>query len=117
MPGKGRKVAARQAQVGRRRRRQTREGVAINSDNSDAVLGVVVPGNDEDMSSVAIDPESPAINDQVRVRNPINNRGTRHVGIRDGQIISNSMVKSECLRISIMAGALTSVLVILAVLI
>ena len=27
MPGKGRKVAARQAQVGRRRRRQTREGV------------------------------------------------------------------------------------------
>ena len=114
MPGKGRKVAARQAQVGRRRRRQTREGVAINSD---AVLGVVVPGNDEDMSSVEIDPESPAINDQVRVRNPINNRGTRHVGIRDGQIISNSMVKSECLRISIMAGALTSVLVILAVLI
>lgn len=114
MPGKGRKVAARQAQVGRRRRRQTREGVAVNSG---AVSGVVAAGNDDDMSSVAIDPESLAINDQVRVRNPINNRGTRHVGIRDGQIISNSMVKSECLRISIMAGALTSVLIILAIII
>jgi len=38
MPGKGRKVAARQAQVGRRRRRQPREGVSIPGAGSGVVV-------------------------------------------------------------------------------
>ena len=114
MPGKGRKVAARQAQVGRRRRRQTREGAA---NSVGTISGARVVGNVEDPSSVTIDPEPHMINDQSRMRDTLNNRGFRPVNSRDGQIASNSMVKSECLRISIMAGALTSVLVILAVLI
>ena len=114
MPGKGRKVAARQAQVGRRRRRQTREGGATSSGMISAER---VIGNDEDPSSVAIDPAPNTINDQISGRNAVNNRGFRPVSVRDGQLISNTMVKSECLRISIMACALTSVLVILAVLI
>ena len=114
MPGKGRKVAARQAQVGRRRRRQTREGVASNPG---VISDAVAAGNNEEGASVAIDPEIHASNDLGRVRNPINNRGFRPVGTRDGQLLSNGMVKSECLRISIMAGALTSVLVILAIII
>ena len=114
MPGKGRKVAARQAQVSRRRRRQTREGVASNPV---VISDAVAAGNNEEGASVAIDPEIHASNDPGRVRNPINNRGFRSVGTRDGQLLSNGMVKSECLRISIMAGALTSVLVILAIII
>ena len=114
MPGKGRKVAARQAQVGRRRRRQTREG-GVSS--AGTISDARVVGNDEYPSSVAIGPEPHAIDDQSSVHNTVNNRGFRPVSVRDGQLISNTMVKSECLRISIMAGALTSVLVILAVLI
>ena len=114
MPGKGRKVAARQAQVGRRRRRQTRDGAAIISGVS---LGEAVPGNDEGSSSVAVDSEPNAINYQSNVRNTVNNRGFRPVGVRGGQILNNNMIKSEGRRISIMAGTLTSVLVILAVLI
>ena len=114
MPGKGRKVAARQAQVGRRRRRQTREGVAtsLGTISSERVIG-----NDEDPSSVAIDPAPHTIDDQISGRNAVNNRGFRHVSVRDGQLASNSIVKAEFIRISIMAGALTSVLVILAALI
>ena len=114
MPGKGRKVAARQAQVGRRRRRQTREGVASSVGT---ISGARVVGNDDDSSSVIIDPEPHTINDQISGRNAVNNRGFRHVSVRDGQLASNSTVKAEFIRISIMAGALTSVLVILAVLI
>ena len=49
MPGKGRKVAARQAQVGRRRRRQTREGVAVSSGTISAERLI---GNDEGEISV-----------------------------------------------------------------
>ena len=109
MPGKGRKVAARQAQVGRRRRRQTREGGA-SSPGTIAAESVV--GNYEGPSSVAVDPVPHTVDDQSGVRNAINNRGFRPVSVRDGQLASNSMVKSECIRIS-----LTSVLVILAVLI
>ena len=114
MPGKGRKVAARQAQVGRRRRRQTREGGA-SSPGTIAAESVV--GNYEGPSSVAVDPVPDTVDDQSGVRNAINNRGFRPVSVRDGQLASNSMVKSECIRISIMACTLTSVLVILAVLI
>ena len=44
MPGKGRKVAARQAQVGRRRRRQTREGVVSSVGT---ISDARVVGNDE----------------------------------------------------------------------
>ena len=44
MPGKGRKVAARQAQVSRRRRRQTREGVASNLV---VISDAVAAGNNE----------------------------------------------------------------------
>ena len=115
MPGKGRKVAARQAQVGRRRRRQTREGVATSSGMISAER--VIGNDEEDPSSVAIDPAPHEIGDQTSVRNSGNNRGFRPVRAREGQLASNSTVKAEFIRISIMAGALTSVLVILAVLI
>ena len=58
MPGKGRKVAARQAQVGRRRRRQTREGVVSSAGT---ISDARVVGNDEYPSSVSIGPEPHAV--------------------------------------------------------
>ena len=111
MPGKGRKVAARQAQVGRRRRRQTRETVSM----PEAVSGVMVAEHDETKSSVTNDPDSQVNNVQSNPRMMSSSRGARSVGIRGEQMFSNGLVKSEFIRISIMAGALNSTLVILAV--
>ena len=114
MPGKGRKVAARQAQVGRRRRRQPREGASIPGAGS----GVVVAKNADKMpSGGTTDPDPQARNAQTSPRTVFSSRGGRSVGIRREQMSSNGLVKSEFIRISIMAGALTSVLLILAVVI
>lgn len=77
----------------------------------------MVSENNGDTSSVSTDTEPNVINDHGSTRNTVGNRGFRSVGIRDDQMSSNRLIKSECLRISIMAGALTSVLVILAVVI
>ena len=111
MPGKGRKVAARQAQVGRRRRRQTREAVSMQ----EVVSGVMVPEHDETKSSVGNDPDSQGNIAQSDPRIISSSRGPRSVAIRGEQMSSNRLVKSEFIRISIMAGALTSTLVILSV--
>ena len=111
MPGKGRKVAARQAQVGRRRRRQTREAFSMQ----EAVSGVMVAEPDETKSSVGNDPDSQVNNAQSNPRIMSSSREGRSVGIRREQMSSNGLVKSEFIRISIMAGALTSTLVILSV--
>ena len=111
MPGKGRKVAARQAQVGRRRRRQTREAVSMQ----EAVSGVMVAEPDETKSSVGNDSDSQVNNAQSNPRIMSGSREGRSVGIRREQMSSNGLVKSEFIRISIMAGALTSTLVILSV--
>ena len=111
MPGKGRKVAARQAQVGRRRRRQTREAVSMQ----EAVSGVLVAEPDETKSSVGNDSDSQVNNAQSNPRIMSSSREGRSVGIRREQMSSNGLVKSEFIRISIMAGALTSTLVILSV--
>ena len=111
MPGKGRKVAARQAQVGRRRRRQTREAFSMQ----EAVSGVMVAEHDETKSSVGNDPDSQVNNAQSNPRIMSSSREGRSVGIRREQMSSNGLVKSEFIRISIMAGALTSTLVILSV--
>ena len=51
MPGKGRKVAARQAQVGRRRRRQTREGVVSGAGT---ISDARIVGNDQYLSLIHI---------------------------------------------------------------
>ena len=111
MPGKGRKVAARQAQVGRRRRRQTREAVSMQ----EVVSGVMVAEHDETKASVGNDPDSQVNNAQSSPRIISSSRGPRSVAIRGEQMSSNRLVKSEFIRISIMAGALTSTLVILSV--
>ena len=81
----------------------------------EAVSGVMVAEPDETKSSVGNDSDSQVNNAQSNPRIMSSSREGRSVGIRREQMSSNGLVKSEFIRISIMAGALTSTLVILSV--
>ncbi len=114
MPGKGRRVASRQAQVGRKRRRQLRgpSGVPV------AGSGTAIAEQEEAAESDAVVAEvtSPA----ARVRQPaapaavpssVPNPGR----IRGDRPAATNYVKAEVRRILIMAGTLTAVLILISV--
>ncbi len=114
MPGKGRRVAARQAQVGRKRRRQVRgpsgvpeagSGTAIAEQEESAEGGNLVT---EGTSPAARErrPAAPAAA-PTNSPNPARIRGDRPA--------ATNYVKAEVLRILIMAGTLTAVLILISV--
>ena len=111
MPGKGRRVASRQAQLGQRRRRHNR-GPAGDSlvtpqtavAETEAVSAEAEPINEK--STAATTAREPAQSPQVRSvpqRNPTRARAERPVAY--------NYVKSEMTRILILAGVLTTVLI------
>ena len=114
MPGKGRRVAARQAQVGRKRRRQVRgpsgvpeagSGTAI-ADQEEAVEGAATAG-EVTSPAARFRPSAAPATLPSSVPNPARIRGERPA--------ATNYVKAEVIRISIMAGTLTAVLILISV--
>ena len=118
MPGKGRRVASRQAQVGRKRRRQTRGPSGVPASGSGTAIAEqdeTTEGATEGAAGVA-QATSPA----ARVRasavpaaapSIVPNAGR----IRGDRPAATNYVKAEVVRISIMAGTLTAVLILISV--
>ncbi len=113
MPGKGRRVASRQAQVGRKRRRQLRGpsgvpgaggGTAI-AEQDDAAEGAAVVA---DVASTADRVPQPAAPAAMSSNAPIPAR------LRGDRPAAANYVKAEVVRILIMAGTLTAVLILIS---
>ena len=111
MPGKGRRVASRQAQVGRKRRRQIRgpsgapavgSGTAI-AEQEEATEGAAVVAEVTSPAARVRQPVAPPSN----LPNPWRIRGDRPA--------ATNYVKAEVRRILIMAGSLTAVLILISV--
>ncbi len=114
MPGKGRRVASRQAQVGRKRRRQLRgpsgvpvagSGTAI-AEQEEAAEGAAVVA---EMTSPAARIRQPAAPAAVPSSAPVPAR------LRGERPAATNYVKAEVVRILIMAGTLTAVLILISV--
>ncbi len=114
MPGKGRRVASRQAQVGRKRRRQVRgpsgvpvagSGIAI-AEQEEAAEGVAVVSGGTSPAARVRPAAAPAAAPS-NVSNPARIRGERPA--------ASNYVKAEVTRILIMAGTLTAVLILISV--
>lgn len=114
MPGKGRRIASRQAQVGRRRRRQLRgpsggpeagSGTAIAEQEEAAEGAAVVAG----VTSPAARVRQPAAPAAAPSNMPIPAR------LRGDRPAATNYVKAEVIRILIMAGTLTAVLILISV--
>ena len=113
MPGKGRRVASRQAQVGRKRRRQIRGPSGV----SGAGGGTAIAEQDEAAEGAAVvaDVASPA----ARVRQPAAPAATSSnapipARLRGDRPAATNYVKAEVVRILIMAGTLTAVLILIS---
>ncbi len=113
MPGKGRRVASRQAQVGRKRRRQIRgpsgvpeagSGTAIAEQDETAEGAAVVAG----VTSPAARVRQPAAPVAMSSNSPIPAR------LRGDRPAATNYVKAEVVRILIMAGTLTAVLILIS---
>ena len=114
MPAKGRRIASRQAQVGRKRRRQVRgpsavpgtgAGTAI-AEPGDAAEGATVVAEVASATATARPTAAPAAA-PINAPNPARLRGERPA--------ATNYVKAEVIRISIMAGTLTAVLILISV--
>jgi hypothetical protein len=106
MPGKGRRVASRQAQVGRKRRRQIRGPSGV----PEAGSGTAIAEQDETAEGAAVVAEmaSPV----ARVRQPAPTAATSSnapipARLRGDRPAATNYVKAEVIRILIMAGTLT----------
>jgi hypothetical protein len=116
MPGKGRRVASRQAQVGRKRRRQVRgtsgvpqagPGTAI-AEQEEAADGANLVAEASSPAARVRQPAVPApVPAPINVPNPGRIRGDRPA--------ATNYVKAEVRRILIMAGTLTAVLILISV--
>ncbi len=114
MPGKGRRVAARQAQVGRKRRRQVRgpsgapeagSGTAIAEPEETAEGAAAVTA----VSARAARVHQPTVPATTPSFAPIPAR------LRGDRPAATNYVKAEVIRILIMAGTLTAVLILISV--
>jgi hypothetical protein len=115
MPGKGRRVASRQAQLGRRRRRQTK-GPAESSvaapatavADAEPVVGTTAPAE-------AVPQQEPEPSRETRVRPMPSPRAPRSsAASRSERPAAYNYVGTELRRILIVSGALFAVLVALA---
>ncbi len=114
MPGKGRRVASRQAQVGRKRRRQLRGP----SGAPGAGGGTAIAEQDEaaEGAGVVADVASPV----ARVRQPVapvamSSNSPIPARLRGDRPAATNYVKAEVVRILIMAGTLTAVLILISI--
>ncbi len=117
MPGKGRRVAARQAQVGRKRRRQARGPSGV----PEAGSGTAIAEQEETAEGVA----ATAVNaPTARVRQPAAPAAVSAAApsfapiparLRGDRPAATNYVKAEVIRILIMAGTLTAVLILISV--
>ena len=114
MPGKGRRVASRQAQVGRKRRRQIRgpsgapavgSGTAT-AEQEEATEGAAVVAEVTSPAARVRQPAAP-VAPPSNLPNPWRIRGDRPA--------ATNYVKAEVRRILIMAGSLTAVLILISV--
>lgn len=113
MPGKGRRVASRQAQVGRKRRRQLRGPSGV----PEAGSGTAIAEQDEAAEGAAVvaDVTSPV----ARVRQPaapaaMSGNAPIPARLRGDRPAATNYVKAEVVRILIMAGTLTAVLILIS---
>ncbi len=116
MPGKGRRVASRQAQVGRKRRRQIRGpsgapgaggGTAI-ADQDEATEGAAAVADVTSPVARVRQPAAPAAIAAMSSNAPIPAR------LRGDRPAATNYVKAEVVRILIMAGTLTAVLILIS---
>ncbi|MCH7620497.1 MAG: hypothetical protein IH870_01210 [Chloroflexi bacterium] len=114
MPGKGRRIASRQAQVGRRRRRQLRGPSGVPEAGSGTAIAeqeeaVVDAGAVAEIATTAARVPRPAAPAAARSNMPIPAR------LRGDRPAATNYVKAEVIRILIMAGTLTAVLILISV--
>ena len=118
MPGKGRRVASRQAELGKKRRRQSRGAGSVTAENSEAVAitPVVTPGE----TAVATElRESPPI--AFRSQSPVQSRSNALQANRTptrarlDRPAAYNYVMPELRRILIMSGTLLGVLIGLSI--
>ncbi len=110
MPGKGRRVASRQAQVGRKRRRQLRGPSGVPEAGSGTAVA-----EQEEATEGAAGVTSPA----SRVRQPAASAAAPSnapipARLRGERPAATNYVKAEVVRILIMAGTLTAVLILIS---
>ncbi len=113
MPGKGRRVASRQAQVGRKRRRQLRGPSSVPGTAS----GTAIAEQEEaaDGAAVGAGVTSPA----SRVRQTaapvaMSSNSPIPARLRGDRPAATNYVKAEVVRILIIAGTLTAVLILIS---
>ena len=117
MPGKGRRIASRQAQVGRKRRRQLRGPSGVPEAGSATAIAEQEEGGEvAAVAAVAAQVPSPA----ARVRQPVVPAAVpssvpNPARIRGERPAATNYVKAEVRRILIMAGTLTAVLIVISV--
>ena len=118
MPGKGRRIASRQAQVGRRRRRQLRG----SSGAPEAGSGTAIAEQDETAEGATEGATgiAQATSPAARVRQPAAPAAAPSIvpntaRIRGDRPAATNYVKAEVIRILIMAGTLTAVLILISV--
>ena len=114
MPGKGRRVASRQAQVGRKRRRQIRGPSGVPEVGSGTAIAE--PEEAAEGAPVVAEVTAPA----ARVRRPAapvaaHSNVSNPARIRGDRPAATNYVKAEVRRILIMAGTLTAVLILISV--
>ncbi len=114
MPGKGRRIASRQAQVGRKRRRQIRGPSGV----PEAGSGTAIAEQEEAAEGDAVVTEvtSPAARERrpaAPAAAPTNSPNPAR--IRGDRPAATNYVKAEVRRILIMAGTLTAVLIVISV--
>ena len=118
MPGKGRRVASRQAGLGKKRRRQTRGAASVTAEGSEAVAvtPAVTPGETAVATEVR---ESPPV--AARSQSPVQSRSNAPQANRTptrarlDRPAAYNYVMPELRRILIMSGTLLGVLIGLSV--
>lgn len=114
MPGKGRRVASRQAQLGRRRRKPARPDGGIPSSQAPAAVAETQPIEAADTQPTR--PAAPARVDRETVpARPVSAASQRIPRSRAERPTAYNYVGAEVRRILIMAGVLLAVLIALAI--
>jgi hypothetical protein len=114
MPGKGRRVASRQAELGKKRRRQTRGAGSVTAEGSEAVA--VTPG--ETAVATEVRESSPVV---ARSQSPVQSRSNAPQANRTptrarlDRPVAYNYVMPELRRILIMSGTLLGVLIGLSI--
>ena len=114
MPGKGRRVASRQAQLGRRRRKPARPSDGISSSQAPAAVA-----ESQTVDAVDTQPERPVAtagaNRETVPARPATAAPQRVPRSRTERPTAYNYVGSEVRRILIMSGILLVVLIVLAI--